>query len=323
MENEIIHDAFSDIDDGTDELCHYGRKGMKWYQNIFTSGRSSGSKKRSKALKKARKAKAKKAEETKKAATEKQKEEDEKRRVIETGTAKEVLKYEGKLTQAEMQYVANRLNWKNNVKNLEAQEMTKGQAIARKIMNKTNDVTDLVNTGAKAWNTFANVYNAFTDNDVSMPKIDTNITSGNREHRKSEKESVVNKAKNAKAAAEKAAREKFIDTASRETIIKNFGNMSAEELKRASQRSTFESTIEKNWGSKNTEQTATKKTKSFRVKRKAGATFVENNSDFYYDGGNWSKDTQKTGKQYVDKMIGTSNLMLEDHNYIPDIIDIE
>ena len=29
-----------------DELMHYGRKGMKWYQNIFTSGKKSGSKKR-------------------------------------------------------------------------------------------------------------------------------------------------------------------------------------------------------------------------------------------------------------------------------------
>ena len=29
-----------------DELMHYGRKGMKWGQNIFTSGKKSGSKKR-------------------------------------------------------------------------------------------------------------------------------------------------------------------------------------------------------------------------------------------------------------------------------------
>ena len=27
----------------TGELYHYGRKGMKWYQNIFTAGKSAGS----------------------------------------------------------------------------------------------------------------------------------------------------------------------------------------------------------------------------------------------------------------------------------------
>lgn len=223
MENEIIHDAFSDIDDGTDELCHYGRKGMKWYQNVFTSGRErSVKRKRAKNLKKARKAKAKKVEEAKKAAEEQANLEAEKRKAIETGSASDVMKFKGKYTAAEMQYISTRLNWERNMSDLQAKEVASGKAKADDIMSRVGKMTDHVNTGAKAWNTFANVYNAFSNKEVPLPKIDTNITSGNKQERMSIKDKIKDK-------AEKKAREKEIKNTSATDALKNWDKYSTEE----------------------------------------------------------------------------------------------
>ena len=36
MENHEFSDELYQIDMSSDELMHYGRKGMKWYQNIYT-----------------------------------------------------------------------------------------------------------------------------------------------------------------------------------------------------------------------------------------------------------------------------------------------
>lgn len=223
MENEIIHDAFSDMDNGTDELYHYGRKGMKWYQNIFTSGRSSGSKKRSKALKKARKAKAKKAKEAKKVAEEQANLEAEKRKAIETGSVSDVMKFKGTYTANEMNFISTRLNWEKNMNDLQAKEISKGKASADGVMDKVGKLTDHVNTGAKAWNTFANVYNAFSSNDVPMPKIDTNITSGNKQERVTALEKIKSK-------ISKEKREKHIQTVSAKDVTDNFNDYTPAEI---------------------------------------------------------------------------------------------
>lgn len=256
MENEIIHDAFFDMDDGTDELYHYGRKGMKWYQNIFTSGKERSVKRRRvKNLKKARKAKAKKVEEAKKAAEEKANYEAEKCKAIETGSAADVLRFKGQLTANEMQYVSTRLTWERNMRDLRRSEVESGKTASDKIIKNVGKITDVANASAKAWNTFANIYNAFSKKEVSLPKIDTNITSGNKELRRDEKRYIEAKSKQAKAAAEKAARQRTIETASRETIMKNFGKLSVDDLKIASQRASFEGSIEKNWKVNTNQQT--------------------------------------------------------------------
>lgn len=227
-------DMFSESNTDEDELYHYGRKGMKWYQNIFTSGKE----------RKARKRRLKNLEKARQAKTDKKILEDEKKKAIESGSAKDVMKFQGKYTPAEMQYITTRLNWERSMKDLQSKEISSGKNAADKVFEKVGKVTDYANTGIKAWNTFANVYNAFTSKDVSLPKIDTNIANGNRDYRKQEKQAAKDKAKKEKQEARKRA----IETADYKDIYKNLGKLSVEDLKIASQRSTFESTIKNNWG---------------------------------------------------------------------------
>ena len=223
MENEIMSAVFSEVDTGVDELYHYGRKGMKWYQNIFTSGKErSVKRKRVKNLKKARKVKAEKEAAAKKAAEDQANLEAEKRKAIETGSASDVMKFKGKYTAAEMQYISTRLNWERSMSDLQAKEVASGKAKADDIMSKVGKMTDHVNTGAKAWNTFANIYNAFSNKEVPLPKIDTNITSGNKQERMSIKDKIKDK-------AEKKAREKEVKNTSASDALKNWDKYSTEE----------------------------------------------------------------------------------------------
>lgn len=216
-----------------DELYHYGRKGMKWYQNIFTSGKE----------RKARKRRLKNLEKARQAKTDKKNLEDEKKKAIESGSAKDVMKFQGKYTPAEMQYITTRLNWERSMKDLQSKEISSGKNKADSVMEKVGKATNYANTGIKAYNTFANIYNAFNKKEVSLPKIDTDIVNGNRQLRKQEKQAAESKAKQEKA----DARKKAIETADYKDIYKNLGKLSVEDLKIASQRSSYESTIKKNW----------------------------------------------------------------------------
>lgn len=233
-ENLIKHNMFLESNTDKDELYHYGRKGMKWYQNIFTSGKE----------RKARKRRLKNLEKARQAKTDKKSLEDEKKKAMETGSASDVLKFKGKYTPAEMQYITTRLNWERSMKDLQSKEISSGKSKADSVMEKVGKATNYANTGIKAYNTFANIYNAFNKKEVSLPKIDTDIVNGNRQLRKQEKQAAESKAKQEKA----DARKKAIETADYKDIYKNLGKLSIEDLKIASQRSSYESIIKNNWG---------------------------------------------------------------------------
>ena len=113
--------------------------------------------------------------------------EEQKQKAIKSGSAKEALKFKGDLTPQEMQYIQNRINWEQNMKSLSAKEVSKGKARADKVFGAMDDITQYAGSAAKLWNTAANIYNAFSKKPVSLPKIDTNITNGNRAVRKIEK----------------------------------------------------------------------------------------------------------------------------------------
>ena len=171
-------------------LNHWGIKGMRWgvrrYQNPDGSLTKAGKKRYSDSDSDSKPDKAKESYE------------EAKQRAIKSGSAKEVLKYKNDLTPAERAEVENRLRWEDGLKNRvaseEAAKAAAGKAKADRIFNKIGDITDYAVKGAKAYNMVANIVNAFKDPDeVSMPKISTDITNDNKSTRNSEK-----KAKNEK-----------------------------------------------------------------------------------------------------------------------------
>jgi len=113
--------------------------------------------------------------------------EEAKEKAVKSGSATEVLKFKGDLTPQEMQAVSARIQWEQNMQGISAKETAVGKTKADKFFEAVDKGTGYANTAAKAWNTAANVLNAFGPFDVSLPKIDTNITNSNKETRQKEK----------------------------------------------------------------------------------------------------------------------------------------
>lgn len=182
----------SDYDDD-DELYHHGTKGMKWgvrlYQNKDGSLTPLGKRRyrtdkdfkktvdKQNAAAKARAAKAEKA----RLAEEQKKLEAEKERVLKAGSAEELKKYigTGQLSNTELQYAVNRLNLEQSIKSTadKEAEAAKGKSKVDKFIDGMDKVTTGVNSAAKMYNTGVNIVNAFSG--LTLPKVDTNITSGN------------------------------------------------------------------------------------------------------------------------------------------------
>lgn len=113
-------------------------------------------KQRKKALEKAR---ATKAANAKKAAYEKQLEEN-KQKVLKSGTATDVKKYKGKLTNDELKEVWTRLDWEGKISDMASKEAPPDQM--DKFFKKLDKYTDYANTAIKAYDVFIDVYNAFS-----------------------------------------------------------------------------------------------------------------------------------------------------------------
>lgn len=167
------------------ELYHYGTKGQKWgrrlYQNKDGSLTALG-KVRYKTDKdfKSHKDREDNLAKARQARIEKKAAEDEKQRIVKSGNVDEVLSIKDKLSQQEMQSAYQRIQWEQNMKNLKPRDVNAGKTKADDIVGKMDKITNYAQSAAKFYNTVANVANAFNGEKI-IPKIDTNITSGNKQ----------------------------------------------------------------------------------------------------------------------------------------------
>lgn len=330
MENvQVIAYRFNNLD----ELEHSGVKGMKWGQRRFQNADGSlttlgrihygiktkrTAKKRAENLEKARAAKAAKKqaaeEEAKKkaeqeAAEAKAKEEKaaEKERIIKSGSAEDALKIVGELNPQEMQYISSRIQWEQNMKNITAKETAEEKSKVDEFFKSMDKAVDYAQTGAKMYNTVANVVNAFNGERV-MPKIDTNIKDGNKKDIKDRKKEV----KKQQEAAAKRAQQEAEGDAKREERAKKKGeaeknNQQSKKDKTESSSSTADNGNSKahgvkgmKWGTRKSDTTDDKKVYTGTVEgegtsTKKNTSEKKSKSADYYDpidvGWKWANDS--------------------------------
>ena len=217
------------IKDG--ELQHHGIPGQKWgvrrFQNrdgsLTTAGKKRVSRKQKKALEKARQAKHDKAEAAKKAKQEQEDFEAGKKRAIESGSATDVLKYKGKLTNQELQQAVARINMEKTLKEISAKETKTGLDKAESFMDKVDRVTKMTNKGVDAYNTVAKILNSTAGTD--LPTI--NNDKGGKAAKKADNEvaKAVNKIDKAQQKqAKKEAKKSYADN--KKTEEKKAGDVS-------------------------------------------------------------------------------------------------
>lgn len=236
------------------ELTHHGIKGMRWgvrrtpaqlghkpakkkKQSSLGDSVREGAKRINASFKKMKKRRIqqKNAERAREAKKTKEEYEAEKKKAIESGTAADVLKFKGKLTNQELNAAVNRLNMESQLSQLNAKTIKTGMDKAENVMNNIGRMKDMAEKGISAWNTFAKIHNSLSPDD--LPVIDGNY--------RDRKEAKAEKA--AKKAEEKAAkaRKKLIESGTPEEIAKHFGNLSVNDLKDATSRFNYEDSIRK------------------------------------------------------------------------------
>lgn len=82
-----------------------------------------------------------------------------KERVLRSGTASEILRYQGQLTNKELSDAENRIRLENSLKSYSEKEIKTGLDTLKKIQSYSNVSSALAKDGISLWNSFASIYN--------------------------------------------------------------------------------------------------------------------------------------------------------------------
>lgn len=141
----------SAVSSSDSELRHYGRKGMKWYQNIFTKGKNKGKKKGESEDK---------TEETV---------EQKKQRILNSRSAKELYDNADLFTTQELQNAYNRLQLERSISSLVPKEVSKGEQFVNQANHVGKKVNEVADTGMKLYNNVAKLHNTFSETGKEHP----------------------------------------------------------------------------------------------------------------------------------------------------------
>lgn len=130
-----------------------------------------------------------------------------KAKILESRSAKEIYKNANLFTTNELQAAKFRLELERNIKSLEPPEVDKGKEFANKFIEKADTASAMIQSGSKAYNNVAKIYNSFfgNKNGVTLPMINENVKS-KLDKFKDETEWI--KAKNERKKAQEDAKEK-------------------------------------------------------------------------------------------------------------------
>lgn len=248
-----------------DELYHHGIKGMKWgirrFQNKDGSLTKAGKKRYDAEMEKIKAetkkvknqqrtaAKLKKLEDAKKnlddlkKGTEQKKDdpkediETKKARILESRSAKQLYDNANLFTTNELNAAKLRLQLEADIKRMEPAKVDKGKEFTNRFVERADQMTSVINSGTKTYNSMAKVFNALYGNGhgKSLPLINDSVTS---KLDKFKEETEWMKAKNERKKAQDEAKPKVktdIDKLKEETARIDAENKNRE-VKRTSRR---------------------------------------------------------------------------------------